>query len=169
MITAGGASLITVRHIRQRKSGVGNRSSVLGDVSQLVTLAELGWPGAGEGTRFYAGCDFAALPSNPNIRAIPFMASMQKVMCSSRSTPRSRAPFTMSLRFTLRAKALSFNLFFTDLESSSARDLLGFTSVAAVINPANSSQANKVFSMGVSRVTPVYSAWDMMALRISSE
>ena len=33
---------------------------------------------------------------------------MQKPMCSSSSTPRSSPPLTMSSRFTLRAKALSF-------------------------------------------------------------
>ena len=54
-----------------------------------------------------------------------FRASMQKAMCSSRSTPRAAAPLMMSSRFTLRAKALSFILFRTDLVSTSASDLPG--------------------------------------------
>src|SRR5207244_4256804 len=60
----------------------------------------------------------AALPSSPSLSAIGFRASMQKLMCSSRSTPRSVAPLMMSSRFTLRAKALSFILFRTDLAST---------------------------------------------------
>ena len=64
----------------------------------------------------------------------------------------------MSSRFTLRAKALSFIRFRTDLVSTSASDLPGLIKATAVINPASSSQAKRAFSIGVSRVTPLYSA-----------
>ena len=37
-----------------------------------------------------------ALPSNPNSGAMARIASMQKAMCCSRSTPSSAAPFVMS-------------------------------------------------------------------------
>src|SRR2546421_11604328 len=46
-------------------------------------------------------------PSSPNSFAIPFIASMQNAICSSKSTPSSAAPLVMSLRLTLRANALS--------------------------------------------------------------
>src|SRR5579864_498395 len=61
---------------------------------------------------------------------------MQNAMCSSRSTPRSRAPFTMSSRLTVRAKALSFIFLRTDFASTSANDFPGLTSAQAVMNPA---------------------------------
>src|SRR5207302_1280657 len=74
----------------------------------------------------------------------------------------------MSSRLTLRANALSFIFFLTDFASTSARDFPGFTSAHAVMNPASSSQANRVFSIGVSRLTPVYLALGMMGRRIWS-
>ena len=111
----------------------------------------------------------AGMPSNPSSFATVFIASMQNAMCSSRSTPKSAAPFTMSSRCTLRAKALSFIFFRTDLASTSASDFPGFTSAQAVMNPASSSQANRVFSIGEMRATPLYSACDRMARRTSSE
>src|SRR2546430_1098775 len=55
---------------------------------------------------YYA--ELTAFPSSPNSFAIPFIASMQNAICSSKSTPNSAAPLVMSLRLTLRAKALSF-------------------------------------------------------------
>src|SRR6266568_7279231 len=48
--------------------------------------------------------ELTAFPSSPNSLAVPFMASIQNAMCSSRSTPRSAAPVVMSLRLTLRAR-----------------------------------------------------------------
>ena len=62
---------------------------------------------------------------------------MQNVICSSRSMPRSAAPLTMSSRLTERAKALSFIRFRIDFASTSASDLVGFTSAVAVINAAD--------------------------------
>src|ERR1017187_10078394 len=106
---------------------------------------------------------FAALPSNPSLSAIPCSASMQKAMCSSKSTPRAAAPLTISSRFTLRAKALSFIRFRTDFASTSANDFPGLIRATAVMDPGSSSQAKRAFSMGGSRVTPVYSACDMIA------
>src|SRR5262249_28475834 len=97
-------------------------------------------------------------PASPKSPAIPLIAWIQKAMCSSRSTPISAAPLMMSSRFTLRANALSFIFLRTDLASTSANDLLGFTSALAVMNPASSSQANNAFSILLSRFTPLYSA-----------
>src|SRR5580698_10570187 len=82
-----------------------------------------------------AYASFAALPSNPNLSAMPCNVPMQNAMCSSRSTPRAAAPLTMSSRFTLRAKALSFIRFRTDFASTSASDFPGLTSAQAVMNP----------------------------------
>src|SRR5207253_9753795 len=64
--------------------------------------------------------ELTAFPSSPNSFAIPFIASMQNAICSSKSTPNSTAPLVMSLRLTLRAMALSFIFFRTDLASTSA-------------------------------------------------
>ncbi len=63
--------------------------------------------------RCYCSPAFTALPSSPSsCRDAASGRSMQKPMCSSRSTPRvGGAGRTMSSRFTLRAKALSFNSF----------------------------------------------------------
>src|SRR5579864_5457457 len=119
-------------------------------------------------TLFFAGEVTTALPSRPSSLAIGLSASMQKAMCSSRSTPKSFAPLTMSSRFTLRAKALSFILFRTDFTSTSASDLLGLISATAVMNPASSSQAKSAFSIGVSRGTPLYSACDITAFVMTS-
>jgi len=94
-------------------------------------------------SRDYPG--FTALPSNPSSFAMGFNASMQHPMCSSKSTPRSAAPTIMSSRFTLRAKALSFILFRTDLVSTWASDLPGLINATAVMNPASSSQAKGLF------------------------
>src|SRR5881227_3757998 len=69
---------------------------------------------------------FLSWPANPSSFATPFIASMQNAMCSSRSTPSAAAPWVMSSRLTLRAKALSFIFLRTDLASTSARDLPGF-------------------------------------------
>src|SRR5581483_819539 len=97
----------------------------------------------------------AALPSRPNSPAMVFIASMQVVMCWSRSMPNSAAPRVMSSRLTLRAKALSFIFLRTERASTSASDLLGLTSVMAVMNPASSSQAKRAFSRSVWRGTPL--------------
>ena len=67
----------------------------------------------------------------------------------------SAAPLMMSSRLTERAKALSFIFLRTDLASTSASDLLGLTRALAVMNPASSSQAKSVFSIRVSRGTPL--------------
>ena len=45
---------------------------------------------------------------SPRSAARPFMASTQKAMCSSRSTPSSCAPLRMSSRLTLRANAFNY-------------------------------------------------------------
>ena len=69
----------------------------------------------------------------------------------------------------LRANALSFIRFFTELASRSSTLLLGRTSAAAVTKPHSSSHANSVFSSRLSRVTPVISiAWDRIARIIQS-
>ncbi len=99
----------------------------------------------------------------------PSWPRCRNAMCSSRSNPNRRRRPLMSSRFTLRANALSFIFFRTDLASTSASDLPGFTRAQAVMNPASSSQAKSVFSIGVTRGTPEYSACDMMARRTSSE
>ena len=68
--------------------------------------------------------------------------------------PYSSTPSAMSARFTLRAKALSFSLFFTELTGTSASFFDGRTRVTAVMKPTNSSTARMALSIRLLRSTP---------------
>ena len=92
---------------------------------------------------------------------------MQNSMWASRSRPISAAPLITSSRFTARAKALSFNFFRTDFPSTSWMLRDGFTYEHGRRNPESPSQANSVFSISESGLTPVKSASERIARRIS--
>src|ERR1035438_5162080 len=100
--------------------------------------------------------NFSHRSHSPSSPARFFIASMQKAMCASRSTPSPAAPWITSARLTPRAKALSFIFLRTLGTSTSAMALVGFTNAHAVRNPASSSQANKDLSRCVTRGTPEY-------------
>src|SRR5437763_12664802 len=113
-----------------------DRSRSLGQLEDILILA-----GDVAKDREIKEFHFHCTPARPIRSAISTSAPRRNVMCSSRSTPNSAAPLTMSSRLTLRANALSFSFFFTDAGFTSTIDLLGCTSAQAVRNPHSSSHA----------------------------
>src|SRR5258706_5286113 len=91
----------------------------------------------------------------PSAPASARNASSTNATCSSSGRPRSRAPCSISSRFTDLAKLLLFILRITESGVASARVLPGCTRAVAVIMPQSSSEAKSALASGVTRGVPV--------------
>src|SRR5882672_3062096 len=92
---------------------------------------------------------------SPSSFASACRAESTNATCSSRGTPSSRAPSSISSRFTDRAKLFDFILRNTESGVTSASVFPGCTSAVAVIIPQSSSEAKSAFAIGVERGVPV--------------
>src|SRR5659263_1309 len=106
----------------------------------------------------------------PIVSAMVFMPSMVSAISSSSGTSIRAAPFSITLRSTPAANALSFHFFRTLLTGRSRTLRDGRTSAAAATNPVSSSIAKRAFSRSVTGATSVNNPhpWDATARMYSS-